>query len=471
MPRRRSRRLLAFIVAVALFGLTACGGSDSSSGAGGDGTITIGVGSEPLQLDPQQTNAGADSYFILNVYERLIGRDTDGKQVPQLATKWDVADGGKTITFTLREGVKFHDGSDMTSEDVKYSFERSQSKELKNPFAAMSGGWSSIDTPDPEHVVFHFDQPRGAFLASGGFTYIVSKSYMEKNGQDALLTKPNGTGPLKFVDRNIGEGYTLARFDKYWGTKAAYKAWDFRVMTDTNARMSALQSGQIQIAEGVPAEQVSIIKNNPDLQVKPTVLGDNVYLRFSSTSGNNPWDKPEVRQALAYAVDQESIIKNVLGGYGIPIALTSPLNDAFATTKVKQYPYDVAKAKQLLAQAGYPDGFNMDFVSLVNGRVANSEQYSQAVMGYWEKIGVKSNLQILPYAQWQDKNAKQSFNGVNFMLYGDSQTFDPEFRFSNTLSCDGSFSSMCDPAMTDLLAQLTVTVDPAERNAVGKSVV
>jgi peptide/nickel transport system substrate-binding protein len=468
-PGRRPRlvTLLTSLLALCL-GLTACGfGGGGTTQQGDAGTrLVVGIGNEPQTFDVGRIKAGTDNYFSSNMFEQLINRDPDGNLVPGLATSWTASPDGTSYDFQLRQGVTFQNGQPFTADDVKFSFERYVDPAVGNVFAYQLASLKSVDVVSPTEVRITLSKPDGAFLNAAGYAYIVPKDYVTQVGPDGFAAKPVGTGPFSFGSYTVGQSVVLNRYDGYWGDKAGYQTVELRIMPDANARLSALQTGEINLAAQVLPQNLSQLSSNKDIAVASKSTGDNIFLLTNNKDASAPWAKPEVRKALALAIDQKSVRDQILGGLADPLSGVSPINAGYADVTLQQEPYDPAQAEQLLAQAGYANGFPMDFWAPVNGRLCCSEQVAQAIAGYWNAIGVQVNLRTVEYSQWvQMESSKSDLGGVVMGLWGDASTFDPQARLNGSLSCAGSYSHTCDPTFETKFAGLQVTTDPTQRQA------
>ena len=460
-------RLLAGLLALCL-ALAACsfgGGNDQQSGHAGN-RLVVGIGNEPQTFDVDKIKAGTDFYFADNIFEQLINRNADGKLVPGLATSWKASPDGKSFDFHLRKDVKFQNGEPFTAEDVKYSFERFVDPKVGNVFAYELASLKSVDVVSPSEVRINLKKPDGAFLSAGGYAYIVPKDYIAKVGPKGFAAKPVGTGPFSFGDYSVGQSVVLHRFGGYWGAKPGYKTVEMKIMPDANARISALRTGEINLAAQVLPQNLRQLKSNSAITIRSKPTGDNIFLLTNNKDHSAPWAKPKVREALATAIDQNAIRKQILGGLADPMTGVSPLNAGYSKDTLKQRPYDPARAKRLLAQAGYAKGFKMDFWAPVNGRLCCSTQVAQAVAGYWKAIGVTVKPHTVDYDQWTEMEASKSdLNGVVMGLWGDAGTFDPQERLQGSLSCTGAYSHTCDRKLDAMISDVQVATEPAHRQA------
>lgn len=473
--RRASARLLAAVMALVLL-VAACGDNGGEPAGGGaepgspggqaDGSqLTLAIGSEPENLDPHAIRAGTDQYFAVNVFERLMERDVEGELVPGLATSYSMSEDGTAFTFELRQGATFHNGDPVTAEDVKYSFERFVDPELGNVFAFLLDKLDHVEIVDEDTVTVHLTEFDGQFVPGGGFAYIVPKNFIEQNGREHFAENPVGTGPLKFVERRIRESFTLERFDEYWGEPAGYERYEFRIASDANARVAAIRSGAVSLISQVPPQNLDQLRGEAGLKVESGYTAENVWVKFGAIDGDQPWADVRVREAMDYAIDKEAIIDQVLNGLGVLYSGVAPISAGFDRADYEARPYDQARARELLAEAGYADGFEINIVTPVNGRLPASEQTMQAVAGYWSEIGIQANVQVLEYSQWIEaiNISPPPLEGAALGLHGDYTTRDPQYRMQTHLLCGGPYSFVCDPAFDAHMEAIATTVDETAR--------
>lgn len=467
LPHKLSVIVRSGLAAVLVVGVAAaCTTSSKGPKTGGATTLRVGLSTEPTQLDPDQLKSGNDSFFTRNVFDLLYNRDPDGKLVPGIATAYKVSPDGKTYTFTLRKGVKFSDGTPVTAEDVAFSFKRYADPKLNTVFSFNLAALTDAKVVNSDTVELDFKQPVGDFVAEGGYASIVPEKYIKQHGDAYFAKHPIGTGPYKFVSFNPNQGFTLERNNNYWGTKTAYDRVDFKYIADPSTRVAALQSGQVDVIDQVPPQDVATLRGNSSITVKTQIAGDMVYTFINTLDRGKPWDDVRVRQAMAYAIDQKTILKTVLGGFGVLNVGVSPIEPGYDKVDFQQYPYDPAKAKELLAAAGYPKGFSLDFWGPANGRTPNSEQYIEAIAGYWKAVGIKANVHIVEYPEYVKKQGPTAnVNGAIFGIWGGGY-FDPQFRTEGNLKCHSAYSVTCDPKLDQMIDKLEATIGETARENV-----
>ncbi|PHQ71092.1 MAG: ABC transporter substrate-binding protein [Sneathiella sp.] len=364
-------------------------------------SVNIAMRLEPPGLDPRTGAAAAISLITLyNIYEGLTRIGEDGSVIPSLAESWTISDDGKTYTFKLVEGAKFHDGSDFDSSDVKYTFEGNAAKDSKNKQKKRFTNMESIDTPDSNTVVITLKEPRPALLEQLGeaTAVIVDPSSAAKNA-----TNPVGTGPYKFDSWTKGASVKLSAADTYreMDTVKIKKA-TFRFISDGTARFAALLSGDVDVSN-VPNELLSSDKLEEGFAV---VVGNTNGETILSTNNANPaLSKLKVRQAIAHAINRQEIIDGAMFGYGTPIGSHFAPHHPDYVDHTMTYPYDPAKSKALLAEAGYPDGLELSL------KLPPVDDYArkggQIVASQLEKAGFKIKIENVDWPKWLDEVYKK----------------------------------------------------------------
>jgi peptide/nickel transport system substrate-binding protein len=449
--------------------LEACGASSGPSAGKGRSTsqtLRLAIGSQPQTLDVDKAIAGTDTYFADNIYETLIGHDQNGNLVPKVAKSYSVSPDGKTFTFKLRPGVKFHDGTPVTAADVKFSFERYVAPATGNGFSFNLADMVGVDTPAADTVVIRLSAYDAGFIPAGGYASILPMKYIQTHGDAYFGKHPVATGPWKFRSFALNSNFTLDRFEEYWGEKPGYATAIFQIIPQDSTRIAALQSGQVDLIAQVPPQYIKTLSGASGIVVSQKLDGDSVNIKFNTlpSQAGKPWASVLVRQALDYAIDRDAIIKNVLFGGGEADTAIQPTDAAWSvalSAGVRPRPYDPAKAKALLAQAGFGKGFSMPFASLANGRLPASEEIVEAVAGYWKDIGVNAQVDTLAYDPWLDAIKSTSTYPAMFNLWGDS-TGGPSSRMKFSYTNKQLYSLVSDPALDKLVQQAVTTVNPAQ---------
>ena len=417
--------------------------------------ITVGLQLEPPHLDPTSAAAGAiDSVLYSNVFEGLTRFMSDGSVVPGLAESWEISDDGLTYTFKLREGVTFHDGTTMDAEDVKFSLNRIVAEDSANAQKALYTAISEVNVIDPTTVEVKLSEPNGnmIFNLAWGDAVIVAPESIEN-----IKQQPIGTGAFKFDSWTQGDQITLSRNDDYWGDAPALTSATFKFISDPTAAFAAMMAEDIDVFSGFPApENLPQFEADPRFQV---LVGSTEGETILSTNNKQaPFDNPKVREALAHAIDRQAIIDGAMFGLGTPIGTHfAPHNPAYVDL-TGQSNYDPEKAKALLAEAGFPDGFE---TTLHLPPPSYARRGGEIIAAQLAEVGIKAEITNVEWAQWLET----VFKGKNFGLTIVSHTepmdigiyANPDYYFQYD-----------NKAFQDLIAKLNVTADPDERTAMLK---
>jgi peptide/nickel transport system substrate-binding protein len=258
----------------------------------------------------------------------------------------------------------------------------------------------------------------------------------------------------------------LDRFDGYWGEKPGYATAIFQIIPEDSTRVAALQTGQVDLIAQVPPQYIKMLSSTSGLVVSQKLDGDSVNIKFNTlpSQAGKPWANVLVRQAMDYAIDRDAIIQNVLLDGGQADTAIQPTDAAWPVAQaagLKPRPYDPAKAKALLSQAGFGKGFSFPFASLANGRLPASEEIVEAVAGYWKNVGINAQVETLAYDTWLDAIKSTSTYPAMFNLWGDS-TGGPSSRLKFDYTSKQLYSLVADPALDKLVQQAVTTVDPTQ---------
>jgi len=393
-----------------------------------------------------------------HVMEPLVELDYGKKDyVGILADSWQFQ--GNKWVFKLKKGIKFHNGAPLTSKDVAFSIEKMRDEKGGRLQAPKFKDVTEVQTPDDLTVVFVTKQPLAIFLDRLENRFILSKVAGDKFG-DKLYDNPIGTGPYKFVSYQRGGNMVFTRNDDYWGGKAAIKEVVFRKVTEDAARLAALESGQADFINNVPDHEVARLQKHPRIQIDKMEGLRMFFLAFNMAF--KPWDNKLVRQAANYCVDAPAIIKNIFDGIGYPINGPVGANVIGADPKLKRYPYDPQKAKQLLAQAGFPNGCDIQLYYSA-GRYPKDKEVCQVVAAQMVKGGFHVELISQEWALFWDK---QGVNGGKLPFYyigrgslTDADTlYDQYFRIGTTKRTNYS-----NPELDKLIDEQQKTPDQKKR--------
>ncbi len=419
-------------------------------------SITIGMQLEPPHLDPTSAAAAAiDEVVYANVYEGLTRFGPDGSVLPGLAESWEVADDGLSYDFHLREGVTFHDGAALTAEDVVFSIDRARAEDSTNAQKALFESIDEVTAVDDLMVEITLKQPNGALLfnLAWGDAVIVDESDV-----DTLTTNPVGTGPFMFKDWVEGDRVELVRNPDYWGEPVALESATFKFISDPTAAFAAMMAGDIDAFPVFPApENLAQFEADPRFTVLVGSTEGETILAMNN--GVEPFDNVKVREAVAHAIDRQAIIDGAMFGYGTPIGTHfAPHHPAYVDLTGKSA-FDPEKAKTLLAEAGYPDGFT---TTLKLPPPSYARRGGEIIASQLRAVGIQTQITNLEWAQWLE----EVFRGKDFGMTIVSHT---EPMDIGIYARPDYYFQYDDPAFRAMNTQLAEIADPLERNEVLKA--
>lgn len=409
------KKLVSVLLVVAMaLSLVACGGTEegSSEGAGKD-TVTVASSREPSSLIPYDATDSGSTYYFSLIYDRLLNVDEESNLTAGLAESWEEID-DTHFRFVLRDDVTFHNGEKMTAEDVLYTFEKnSTSSATATYFGSVDIANSVIE--DENTVVIALSQPYPAFLrcCAMELSSIVCKSAMEAD-PEGYAANPVGTGAFKFTEWASGDYITLEANEDWWGGDINFKELRVRYIPEATTRAVEVQSGGVDIAH-VTVGDVETLESNDKVVVGAQPIYNTAYVSFNCSV--EPFDNPKVRQAISLAIDTDAVVKAAYFGKAeTSHSFVPPTVEGYFDADSEYEGYDVEKAKQLLVEAGYPDGFSCEMVS--NARQAEAEM----IQAYLAEIGIDVKLNVTDFSNWLDAivNGKQQmYIGGWTILSGD----------------------------------------------------
>ena len=411
----KKRLLAVFLAAAALTcSLSACGGATTQTAAPSDETtpssgaprgneITVGI-SQDLEssLDPYKMTAAGTREVMFNVFEGLVKPDSTGSYVNAVASEVHVSEDQLTYTFTLREGVVFHNGEPCTTEDVIYSFETCAATSWTSAVVEALSAVSELRA-EGDQVIVALSAPVPDFLSYVSSVSIVPAGYGQQD------TQPVGTGPFKFVSRSVQENIILERNEDYYGTPAGLDRVTYRVYEDTNALFTALDSGALDLVAHLTSDQVANLTNGYQVLEGTMNLVQALYLNHAVA----PFDDVRVRQALCYAVDVDELLALTADGHGTKVgsSMYPAFTKYFDPALADAYPHDVEKAKELLTQAGYPDGFS--FTITVPSNYQPHVDTAEVLAMQLEAVGVTATIDLVDWNTWlEDVYGNRNFEGT-----------------------------------------------------------
>ncbi len=431
-------------------------GDSDGDDSGGENPLLVAIGGEPDQLDPSKTSSYYSFQVLENVYDTLVEPDENLEMQPALAQSWEVSDDQLTWTFTLREGVEYHDGSPFTADDVVYSFNRIIEEEL--PVAYRFATVEKVTAPDDSTVVIEVAQPTPNLLASvGGYkgVAIVSEDNVESGD---IKNQPVGTGPFALSDYSQGDSITLESNPDYWGGAPAISGVQFSFVSDPTVALQNLESGEVHWTDNLPPQQVSSLGGRDDLVVESAPSND--YWYFAANQEQEPFDDPRVRQALAWAIDRDEITEAAKFGNATPNQTAIPESSAWYHDYAP-YSQDQERAQALLAEAGAED---LSFELMVTSEYPETVSVAQVMASQLDEVGVDVKIRTLDFATWLDEQGKGNFDV--FML-GWLGNIDPDEYYYAQHHSGGSFNfhGYDNPEVDQLLDDARVETDNDARKA------
>jgi len=469
----RPRTLTAGLIALAVALISAaCGSSGGSSGTGtstGTGgqaagsvkTLTIANAVKVDTLDPAQNSVNESIWLDQNLYSRLLQPNATGTGLlPDLATSWDITNGAKKYTFHLRPDAQWSDGSPVTAQDVAYSLNRSKNTD---------GGWGflltavkKISATDAHTVVITLTQPHAPLLADlAMYAYSIVPEKLVKAQGKAFFQHPVSSGPFMVTSFSADSEIDLAANPHYYGKKPNISTVKILIVPNDNSRVLQLESKKVDVIENPPGNLVSQINKTPGLSVQlfPSTRVDFIQLDQHYA----PFKNLYVRQALNYAIDRNAIVKLAYQGHATPGSSFMPYKMQYWNTSLSPYPYDPAKAKQLLAKGGYPHGFNT-FLITVSGDVAGQ---AEAVVVKAELAQVGINVDIQSYELLTAYTKEDNGHSQMGERYWTNDIIDPDEVATFGADCKGganAFNSYwCSTEATKLVNQARAELNPAKR--------
>ncbi|MFB2554609.1 ABC transporter substrate-binding protein [Herbiconiux liangxiaofengii] len=451
----------AAAITLAISGCTASSPTSTSpSTTKTDGALVVGVTSDPDTLFPWKATQFQSVNVLQNIYGTLTEFDQDLNVVPGLAESWTVSDDGLTVTFTLRDGVTFDDGSTFDSADVKSSLDKIKDEATAAVAAATLASVTSVDAPDAGTVVLHLATPDAGLLA--GLASVNMAILSSDDTEQTLNTTPNGTGPFKFDDRTASQSLTLSRFDDYWGDAATLASVEFRVIPDETSIVSALQSGNVQfavfddplVAQTAETGTVGITKT-PQLS----------YHALQLNASRDVLSDVNVRLAIQCAVDRDEVLQTAALGEG---EVTGPITSPAYKSDPDARPCptrDLDKAKDYLDKAGKSGGVTIDTI-VSQGEYATSVNEAQNLQSQLADAGITLNLEVLESGAYVDRWVAGDFDAAVALNGGRP---DPDGMYGRYFTSTGNLNKVAgysSPELDQLFAEGKATSDPDARKAV-----
>ena len=442
------------------------------------GSLSVALAAEPTTADPVRYAAGVDTYLIGNIFEQLLRSDASGKQLNRLAETWTL--GGTpekpVLDVTLRPGMLFHNGDAVTADDFAFAYTR-----LKDPkeskWVHLQASVEAFEVIDPLHFRIRFKEPDASYLIDNLQIWALPKRYTETVGADAFGKAPVGTGPWKFVSWTVKDEIKLEAFDGYWDKehRPGVKNLTIKFIPEDLTRVAAYKTGAVDWMDAVPPSMVEEFKKLANTTTISVVTGNNLYLNFGTHLPNSPFRDVRVRRAAAHAIDLDAIIKRVLFGQGVRYAEIGEGSRGYDPA-LKPYPFDPKKARELLKEAGFPNGFETPCYNLTTPREPNVKEMGEAAFAYLSAVGIRCQVRQLEYGAWitlgrRGRNGPPEMDGIISWMWSQGVPGDPGTPWAGHLHSFeagkgwGSYSYTNDADIDSLVEQQRRILDPVERTA------
>lgn len=431
---------------------------DSASTGAAENSIVVGIAQDlDSSLDPYQITAAGTREVLFNVYEGLVKADSSGAFNPACAESYAISEDGLTYTFTLRGNVVFHNGKTMTAEDVLYSLNTCAAQTVDaSLLAALSD--VIIESPDANTVVLTLPAANPNFISVLAYVYIIPADYAD------CATAPVGTGPFKFVSRSVQENVILEKHADYYGTPAYLDKVTYRVFEDATAEITALDAGTIDLCAHLGVDQIIGLGSDYDVLEGTMNLVQALYLN----NAVEPFNNELVRQALCYAIDVQSIMDLTEDGHGTKIgsAMYPAFSKYYDESLADTYTYDAAKAKELLTQAGYPNGFS--FTITVPSNYTPHVNTAEVIIEQLKQVGITATLTPVEWATWLS-DVYSARNYESTVIGFDASTLTPGAllaRYQSTAS--NNMFNYSNEEYDAVYAKAVASTDDAESTALYK---
>ncbi len=435
--------------------------------AGGD--LVYALPSDIVSFDPHTTRETVSGMVNSQIFDYLTILTPDGSVEGELAKSWEVSDDELTWTFTLQEGVMFHDGTELNAAAIKLNLDRVLNPDNALPASRLLKGITEVNVVDDTTLEIVTEAPLGALLfhLSHYSLGMISPAALESMSPEELAQNPVGSGPFKFVSYTPNESIVLERNDDYWGTVPALDTVTFKPVPEPASRSVLIETGEADVVTKLAPQDVDFLKELDGMRVDVIPFTRVVFIHMNGTKA--PFDNVKVRQALSWAVDRESIVSNILND--LAVVATGPLGNGVSMySPTDNYGYDPDKARDLLAEAGYADGFTTK-MWVPQGRYQGAEEAAQAVQAQLAEVGVTVELEVVEWstllqnirkgpdeAEWEMLllGFAPATNDADWQLY-------TQFHTDNWAPASNNRSFYSNPEVDALLETGKFNTDPAIR--------
>jgi peptide/nickel transport system substrate-binding protein len=402
-----------------------------------------------------------DRSLMDHIGDTLLRWEAPGKLGPWLATEWKLVD-PVTWELKLRKGVKFHDGEEFNAETVKFFYDTMNDPKTISPSKTNHTFVKEVQIVDSHTVRIITRNPYPVSPNQFALAHMMPPTYVKRVGLDGYRRRPIGTGPYKFVEHVRDTRLTLEAFDGFWGGPQKIKTIVYRPIKEDAARAAALLTGEVDLAMDIPPELIPMLKANPKVQVKQVLSGRTYIILLNALDPKMPTAKREVREAISIAIDREALNKSILQGTGAPAAWLSPKTNGF-NPDLPPLPYDPERARKLLAEAGYPNGIDVQF-DAPDGKYIKDTEVAEAIVGQMAKAGIRATVRTNDWGLLTKRIFSHQTVPMTLVAWGDANG-DPESHNRLALQSGATWSQTKDPHLDDLFARMSREMDPVKRRA------
>lgn len=425
-----------------------------------EGEIVIAQGTDAASLDPQLQNDAFTTSILSNVFDTLIYRNADLELEPGLATAWELVD-DTTWRVELRPDVTFHNGEAFGADDVEFTLERPLGPDLASPLASRFAVIEDVEVVDDDTVLVHTTAPYPLLPARLSEWFVLPKDYVEGTGQATLSASPVGTGAYRFVEWVKDDHLSLTAFEDHWRGAPPIRDVTFRPIPEVSTRVAALQSGDVDLITNVPAFRQDELAADDDIDVRAVPSTYFQYVGLDGTKNPALADR-RVRQAIQYATDVPEIVEFLFDGAAQQVAVPLAFGTFGLDESIEPYPHDLERARELLAEAGYPDGITLDLDAPV-GRYAQDKEVAEALVGQWARAGIVVNLNLNEWSvQLTKYRSGTELEEAHYMGWGTS-TFDADDVLFGGFANRPNKTGYENDEVTRLVLEARTSLDPDER--------